>query len=384
MKKNFMAGGMFIFVLLLAFIWPSQGADPKEYKIGAILAMTGPGAWYGQVMSQGMLTAMDEINSQGGIGGIKLKAVIEDHQSGSGAAAINGFNKLVNVDKVPFSFTSYTAPTLSIIPVANEKHVLLLNGGAVGPKLVKASPYLFNNRMLAVMHGLGLAQRAKERGFTKMAALFWNDDAGIGTHKFVEPRWKAMGGTVVAAEAHPIGTTDYKPYLSKIMAANPDFLALWQWGKDWGIAVKQAREMGFTKPIMGIEFTPDAAKIAGATADGYEAVTDYFDPQGADPWTKKFVARYKEKYKTGPEFYAANYYEGVYILAELIKKAKAKGGEYWHGKALREALIEIKRFPSVYGGYIEFNPEDGTCKKKTALFGVKGGERIFQKYIEIQ
>jgi branched-chain amino acid transport system substrate-binding protein len=375
-----------VLVAVWALAWGGavQAADPKEFKIGAILAMTGAGSWYGQVMSQGYLTAMDEINGKGGIDGIKFKALIEDHQSGSGAAAINGFNKLVNVDKVPFSFTSYTAPTLSIIPVANEKHVLLLNGGAVGPKLVKASPYLFNNRMLAVMHGMGLATRAKERGFTKMAALYWNDDAGLGTHKYVEPRWKAMGGTIVAAEAHPIGATDYKSYLSKIMASNPDFLALWQWGKDWGVAVKQAREMGFTKPIMGVEFTPDAAKLAGANADGYEAVTDFFDPKSNDPWSKSFVANYKAKYKNEPEFYAANYYEGVYILAELIKKAKAKGGDYWNGKALRDALVEIKTFPSVYGGNIEFNPEDGTCKKKTALFTVKNGQAVFQKYLELK
>jgi len=373
-----------IFVWALALAPSAQAADPKEFRIGAILAMTGSGAWYGQVMSQGFLTAMDEINGKGGIGGIKFKAVIEDHQSGSGAAAISGFNKLVNVDRVPFSFTSFTVPTLSIIPVANEKHILLLNGGAVGPKLVKASPYLFNNRMLAVMHGAALIQRAKERGFTKMATLFWNDDAGLGTHRYVEPRWKAMGGTIVAAEAHPVGATDYKPYLSKIMAANPDFLALWQWSKDWGIAVKQARDMGFTKPILGIEFTPDAAKIAGATADGYECIADYFDPQSPDPWTKSFVANYKSKFGKEPEFYAANYYEGVYILAELIKKAKAKGGDYWNGKALRDSFAEIKSFPSVYGGKVEFNPEDGTCKKKTALFLVKGGERHFQKYMEIK
>ena len=375
---------VFVVVLALTLSSSVQAADPKEFKIGAILAMTGAGSWYGQVMSQGYLTAMDEINDKGGIDGIKFKALIEDHQSGSGAAAINGFNNLVNVDKVPFSFTSYTAPTLSIIPVANEKHVLLLNGGAVGPKLVKASPYLFNNRMLAVMHGMGLATRAKERGFTKMAALYWNDDAGLGTHKYVEPRWKAMGGTIVAAEAHPIGATDYKSYLSKIMAANPDFLALWQWGKDWGVAVKQAREMGFTKPIMGVEFTPDAAKLAGANADGYEAVTDFFDAKSNDPWSKSFVANYKAKYKNEPEFYAANYYEGVYILAELIKKAKGKGGDYWNGKALRDALVEIKTFPSVYGGNIEFNPEDGTCKKKTALFTVKNGQAVFQKYLELK
>lgn len=362
----------------------APAADPTEFKVGGVLPMTGPGSWYGQVMSGGALIAMDEFNAKGGIDGVKFKLMIEDHQSGSGAAAINGFNKLVNVDKVPFSFTSYTAPTLSIAPVATEKHVLLLNGGAVGPKLVKASPYLFNNRMLAVMHGVGVIQRAKERGFSKMAALYWNDDAGMGTHKYVEPRWKAMGGTVVAAEAHPIGTTDYKPYLSKIMAANPDFLALWQWGKDWGVAVKQAREMGFNKPIMGVEFTPDAAKLAGATSEGYECVTDFFDSKSNDPWSKRFVAAYKAKTGKDPEFYAANYYEGVYILAELIKKAKTKGGDWWNGKALRDALTEIKKFPSVYGGDIEFNPEDGTCKKKTALFVVKNMETAFQRYLEVK
>ena len=372
-------------ISLVILTWtPAPAAGPKEFKIGGVLPMTGSGAWYGQVMSGGALIAIGELNAKGGIDGVKFKLLIEDHQSGSGAAAINGFNKLVNVDKVPFCFTSYTAPTLSIAPLATEKHVLLLNGGAVGPKLVKASPYLFNNRMLAVMHGVGVIQRAKERGFSKMAALYWNDDAGIGTHKYVVPRWKAMGGTVVAAEAHPVGATDYKPYLSKIMAANPDFLALWQWGKDWGVAVKQAREMGFDKPIMGVEYTPDAAKLAGATAEGYECVTDFFDAKSKDPWSKRFVAAYKAKTGKEPEFYAANYYEGVYILAELIKKAKTKGGDWWNGKALRDALVAIKKFPSVYGGTIEFNPEDGTCKKKTALFVVKNTKAVFERYMEIK
>ena len=62
-----------IFVGALAFSQLSQAADPKEFRIGAILAMTGSGAWYGQVMSQGFLTAMEEIDGKGGIDGIKFK-----------------------------------------------------------------------------------------------------------------------------------------------------------------------------------------------------------------------------------------------------------------------------------------------------------------------
>jgi branched-chain amino acid transport system substrate-binding protein len=360
MKKRLFLG-LIVFVFAMGTFQTAMAEEPKEFKIGAILAMTGSGAWYGKVMSQGILTAIDEINSKGGIDGIKLKLIIQDHESGKGAAAVSGFNKLVNIDKIAFSFTSYSTPSLSIVPIAKEKKVLLLNGGGVSPRLVN-QPYLFNNRMLSIMHAGGVVVRAAERGFKRMASIYWNDDAGIGTQKYVAPKWKAMGGAIVATEAHPVGATDYKPYLSKVIAANPDFLALWQWGKDWGITVKQAREMGFTKPIMGVEYTPDGHKIAGDSAEGYEFVMDYFNPKGDDPWTRKFAAHYKEKFGEDPEFYAANYYEGTYILATLIKAVKAEGGDYLRGDTLMKKLMEIKSFPSVYGGKIVFNP-DHTCSR---------------------
>ncbi|MBW1788651.1 MAG: ABC transporter substrate-binding protein [Deltaproteobacteria bacterium] len=381
MKKRLLFG-VLIVVFVIGTCAISMAKDPKVYKVGGIMAMTGSGAWYGKVMSQGILLAMEEFNSKGGVDGIKLKLLLQDHESGKGAAAVSGFLKLVNIDKIPFSFTSYSTPTLSIVPIAKEKKVLLLNGGGVSPRLVK-QPYLFNNRMLAMMQGGGVLMRAKELGFKRMAVLYWNDDAGIGTQKYVAKRWKAMGGEITAAEAHAVGATDYKPYLSKVIASNPDFLALWSWGKDWGITVKQAREMGFTKPILGIEYSPDAHKIAGETAEGYEFVTDAFNPEGGDAWTNRFVASYTKRYGEAPEKYAANYYEGTYILAALIKAAKAEGGDYWKGDRLMKKLVEIKNFPSIYGGQVVFNPEEHTCIKPTALFKIVDGKKTFVKYLEM-
>ncbi len=58
--------------------------DPPVFKIGAILAMTGQASFVGQVMSQGMKQAVDEINAKGGVDGIKLEAEIEDHKGGGG------------------------------------------------------------------------------------------------------------------------------------------------------------------------------------------------------------------------------------------------------------------------------------------------------------
>ena len=382
MKKRLLSG-VFIVVFVIGTCGLATAKDPSLFKVGGILAMTGSGAWYGKVMSQGILQAMDEFNSQGGIDGIKMKLLVQDHESGKGAAAVSGFNKLVNIDRVPFSFTSYSTPTLSIVPIAKEKKVLLLNGGGVSPRLVK-QPFLFNNRMLASMQGAGVLVRAKELGFKRMAVLYWNDDAGIGTQKYVAKRWKAMGGSITAAEAHAVGATDYKPYLSKVIASNPDFLALWQWGKDWGITVKQARELGFDKPILGIEYSPDAHKIAGEAAEGYEFVTDAFNPEGGTEWTSRFVASYKKRYGEAPEKYAANYYEGAYILAELIKAAKSEGGDYWKGDRLMKKLVDIKSFPSIYGGQVVFDPVEHTCTKPIALFKVVSGDRVFRKYLQMK
>jgi hypothetical protein len=44
-------------------------------------------------------------------------------------------------------------------------------------------------------------------------------------------------------------------------------------------------------------------------------------------------------------------------------------------------LMEIKSFPSVYGGKILFNP-DHTCSKRTGLFRIVNGKKTFQKFLE--
>ncbi len=121
-----------LLALLLAVPAGRVPAAGGTLKVGMILAMTGPGAFYGQVMSRGAGLAAEQINRAGGIEGWKVELLIEDHKSGDADAAVSGGRKLMDVDKVPVILTSYSAPTLAIQPLAVEKKVLLLNGGGVG------------------------------------------------------------------------------------------------------------------------------------------------------------------------------------------------------------------------------------------------------------
>jgi hypothetical protein len=79
--------------------------------------------------------------------------------------------------------------------------------------------------------------------------------------------------------------------------------------------------------------------------------------------------------------YAANYYELAYILKAVIEGAMADGKDYTKGEVLRDQLLEIKAFPSVYGGKVTIN-EDGSCQKAIAVFEVQNGKPVVIKTIK--
>ena len=147
--------------------------------------------------------------------------------------------------------------------------------------------------------------------------------------------------------------------------------------------MKRAREFGLKVPIIGVEYTAEIAKIAGLHADGYHYSSDYFDPNSKDDWPRRFNAAYRAKFGASPEVYAANYYEGVYILADLYREArKAGAGPNVTGEQLRAALLANPTMPSVYGGNITFRKE-GVGLKKIGIFVVKNGTGLFERYAQV-
>jgi branched-chain amino acid transport system substrate-binding protein len=381
MRKLVAAAAAFLMLAVGAARAAEPPKDPPVFAIGAILAMTGQASFIGQVMSQGMKQAVDEINAKGGVDGIKLEAAIEDHKGGGGQDGVAAMNRLISIDHVQALLTSFSAPTIAIAPIADQQHILILNGGAVSAKLVGLSPYLFNTRSLATDLSRVAIAYAHETGAKTMAQLQWQNDVGDNVVKLAEPMWKGLGGTVVATESVAQGATNMDTQIAKIRAANPDVIALWMFTPEAGLALKRIRDFGLKQPIVGIEYTENDATIAGPAANGYHFANDYFVPSDDNPWSKQFAADYQKRYGVEPDFYAANYYEATYVIAECIKRARAQGGDYWNGAALREALLSNPRFASVYGGEMAFQP-NGVALKRTALFTVEDGKRKFVKFIE--
>src|SRR5262245_47934382 len=100
----------------------SGGADePKEIVVGQYGSLTGSEATFGISTRNGIEIATEEVNAKGGIGGIKVRMVVEDDR-GSAEEAATAVNKIISRDR----------------PVAVLGEVASTNSLAAAPKLQTA------------------------------------------------------------------------------------------------------------------------------------------------------------------------------------------------------------------------------------------------------
>ncbi len=349
-----------IALLVLAFALPVSGTlasdaknkDLKPFKFGQILALTGAGSWYGVTMSRGAELAAEEINADGGVAGYKLVPVVEDHRSGDTSAGQAACRKLIDMDKVPYIQGSYGSICTSVQPICAENRVVLVNGGGTAPTLLN-KPYLHNTRLLGDACAVAVLKYLwDKKGCRRLATIFYNQESGITINKAATKAWKSWGGEVVEESLVSTGQTNFLGEISRIKAAKPDCIAIWSYGTDVGYTVKDIRRLGLKVPVCGVEFTPDAAAIAGKAFEGFLIGLDYFDPNIDYPKTKQFVRHFAEKYGSDEklDYYCANYYDLTYMLKDLISRVVAKGGDPMDGAQLEAALLENPFFDSVYGG----------------------------------
>jgi branched-chain amino acid transport system substrate-binding protein len=359
-----------LFFFASVFAAPALGEPPKDpdkFKFGFISCITGPAAWIHDLWAPAGEIAVEEINAAGGIFGKPMELIWEDHKSGDPKAAVSSMYKLADMDKVPFVIVTFTPPNMAAQPISAEKKIMQVNIGAWGPQLI-GKPYLFNSRLVANVLAEGGAKVAWNKGYRRAAILHPNDTSGVTVKNYMVPLWKKWGGKIVATETTDLGASDFHVQLAKIRVSKPDVILNYFYSMDLGYSLKQAAELGMKQEHYGLLWNKKLFKAAGPACKAFYFVQDYFNADSDKPWTKKFVEAYKKRTKgTKPAMYAANSYELTYILKELIEEARKKGGNYYTGDNLIEALLKIRSFETIYEDKISFR-DDGSCVKSMALY----------------
>lgn len=375
------AGAVFMGALTGCGGGGSKGADGDTIKIGGVLEMTGGSASFGISSKNGIDLALKKINEKGVLGGKKLSLVVADTKS-EASEATNAMQKVISQDKV----VAVIGPNQSSAVIASGS----INNGAkvvdvtpmgtnpdvtVDPGTKKVKPYSFRTCFIDPFQGTVMASFASNDLKVKRAAIYIDNtsDYAKGLAQFFKENFIKNGGEVVIEEAYLQKDTDFKATLTKIKAANPDFIYIPGYYQEVGLIVKQAREMGITVPMAGGDGW-DSAKlpeIAGKAALDNTFFSSLYSPDDTSDLNKSFVAEYKKAYNTNPDVFAALAYDSTLLIAEAIEKAGSADPA-----KIGEAMAKISGFKGV-SGEVTFNEQHNPIKS-AVIIEHKDGVQTFK------
>ena len=344
-----------------------KGASDK-IVIGGLWALSGPSAAYGDWYSNAANLAVKEINDAGGLNGkTKIDLKIVDTQAKPGPAVI-ALQSLVGQD-VAFVLSSFSSQTLALMPIANQRHIPVINGGAQSPALAETGGFLFNTIPLIYKESEVLAKYLHTAAkLSKAAVLYTSDDGGVSAYKNFKTAYEADGGVVVAQESGEYQGTDFRSQLTKLKASGADVLVIGAFGQDSNNIITQAREIGWNVQIANTSWVAIPDVLKNPAAEGLIHTSIPFHP------TAKFVAAYKALYGKEPTTgYIGNYYDAVMVFAKAYEKASKGGTVKPDGNAIVAAIRAIKTFDSSYGSKLSFDAK-GVADRPISISKISGGK----------
>ncbi|HEX9577749.1 MAG TPA: ABC transporter substrate-binding protein [Myxococcales bacterium] len=297
-------------------------------RIGAALSLTGPAAPYGATQRAGIQTAVEDINAGNALP-LKLEVLIEDDGS-TKEQGITVFQKFINRDKV----SAIIGPTLSTTataadPIAQQEKVPVLAVSNTSPTgITDIGNYIWRDSLTEKQVIPGAFKKAKEKmGFKTAGVLYGNDDVFTKAgYDVMKKTLDDLGVKVVDTQTFAKPDRDFAAQLTALTGQKPEVLVVSALADNAAAIVTQARQQGWTGPILGGNGfnSPAFIKNAGTASEGVMVGTSWNSASPA-PANQRFLAAMKAK-GANPDQFSAQAYTGVYILAEAIKLAGDKTG----------------------------------------------------------
>jgi ABC-type branched-subunit amino acid transport system substrate-binding protein len=408
-------------------------------RLGALLPLTGPGAWFGAEIKQGIDLALAELDPSprtappAGQGGTSdpAGAPADDtrhkdapasgptapgtDEAGAGPAtpkrrsgpppepieprdrprtvsivfqaldvqpldlkaAETEVNRLLTAG-VAAIVTASPTPTLTVYPIAAARDALVLHAGLPTDRFPAASRTLFQLRPSLAARAEVLAAHAWEGGLRRPGLLAGGDGFGRAIRTAFAARWRQLGGQLVHEESLSLEASDRRSRLRAVARAAPEAIVLGYQGAALGEAAAALRDAGYAGRLFAVDDDRAALLAGGRALDGTMILTDAFVPV---PGTRgaRFARSYEARHEQLPSRFAAAAYEAASLLVEAARLV-ASGGGSPTGTRLRDALVAGRRFPSLYAGDVLVR-DDGAIGRPLVLFRVDGDRLSFERYV---
>ena len=297
------------------------------FKIGGSGPLTGGAAAYGDAVNKGAQIAVEEINAAGGINGVMLEWKMEDDEHDA-EKGVNAYNSLKDWGMQIMMGTVTSAPCIAVEAEASNDNMFLITPSGTAVDCISGS----NAFRLCFSDPAQGTKSAEYIGVNKLAtkvAIIYDssDPYSAGICESFKAEASKQGIDVVASEAFTADSkTDFKVQLQKAKDSGAELLFLPIYYQEASLILSQANEMGFSPKIFGCDGLDGILGVENfdvKLAEGVMLLTP-FAADAQDEMTKKFVAKYAEKYNGEvPMQFAADAYDAIYAIKAAIEKSGA-------------------------------------------------------------
>lgn len=235
----------------------AYGQAKRPIKVGMMAILSGPLAGYGEYQVRGCELAKEHINASGGILGHPIEMNFRDDELNPAVGVKNaryfiqdwGADFITGVDSSPLAkAVAEVLPELKKIFIVTHAATHDLHEVMVYQKKIK---YLFRSEQSFYQDSYAGALVAAQTGAKRWFMIGPDEEYGYKNWEMFQAFLGKFGKDFqfVGQVWVPYGTTDFTPYLSKAMGANPDAIFSTEWGGELVSCIKQAKLMGMFEKI---------------------------------------------------------------------------------------------------------------------------------------
>ena len=335
-------------------IWEEQ-----PIIIGHVHPFTGGFSMFGTACATGIDVAIDEINLSGGVLGRPLKVINRDSRL-SPEVGLREAKDLVLTQHVDFLMGNISSTVAAAISdfAKGQKCIYIITGSRDTPLTEeKGHRYVFRIGANTYSRVFTVASLAAEQWPGAKKVVMLNPDYEYGYEcgrDFMEVYGKLVpGAELIYSDFPPLGTGDYTPYITKLMASDAEILFHAFYGGDYLTFTKQAVPAGVY----------DRLHVVGASCGGTETVCSMTKDNPAPigeilsdefpyweieyPEAKRVASLFMEKQAVSFGSYEACLgYTTVYAMKEAIEAAGAVDTEkiidYLEGAEIDSPIGKVK------------------------------------------
>ena len=312
-------------VVMAAAMAVSMSACADEtFKIGGIGPISGGAAIYGQAVMNAMQIAADEINEAGGINGYQVEVSFQDDEHDA-EKSINAYATLCDWDMDMLLGTVTSTPCIAVGAESAEDNMFQLTPSGSAVDCV-ANDNVFRVCFSDPSQGTLSAQYIGEHGLAEKVAVIYKSDDTYSTGIYETFAKEAADQPFEIVETQTFtedSQTDFSVQVQKCVDSGATLLFLPMYYTPASAIMTYAASMDYDIQYFGVDGMDGILGVEGfdtTLAEGVMLLTP-FVASAEDELTQSFVAKYEDLYGETPNQFAADAYDGMYIIKMAAESA---------------------------------------------------------------